>query len=100
MLKAGTPPDLDGPWPDLHGTVPTTPRTSLRRAQALAWLESGGFQDARDQATGGGDRRLFHLIQLDVQSGPLGAERTTSDHFSPPLGQFGQARQICGSQLP
>jgi hypothetical protein len=63
-------------------------------------LRRGLFEGAGRQAAGGGLSDLLHLGQINIEPGSLVPEGAADDDFSPVLGDFGDAGEILGSQLP
>ena len=69
-------------------------RTSLLRAELAGLLLSGDLQGASQQGPHSGHGDVFHLGQVDIESGALLAPILPHDDFSPAFGQFLDALEI------
>jgi hypothetical protein len=69
-------------------------------AQGLGLLAGTGLERAGRQAGGGGQRHLLHLIDIDVETGPVVAERVPDDDFAPLPGELLDVFEVGRCQLP
>lgn len=91
--------DLDGPLFVADGAGLAAGRAGLGVAEALGLLGGGLFEGAGGQAAGGGDRDLFHGVQIDVEAGALVPEGVADDDLAPLVGQVVDFLEVLGGKL-
>lgn len=69
-------------------------------AEELGLLCGGLLEGAGRQATGRRLSDLLHLGKVDIHPGPFVTEGAADDDFTPVFGNFADAGQIIGRQLP
>lgn len=91
--------DLDGPLFVADGAKLATGRAGLGVAEALGLLGGGLLEGAGGQAAGGGDRDLFHGVQVDVEAGAVVAEGVADDNLAPLVGQVVDSLEVLGGKF-
>lgn len=72
----------------------------MLRAELPRLLLGRHFQSSGEQGVDGRHGDVFHLRQVDVESGAVLAPVLPDDDFSPPLCQFLDSTQVFGGQFP
>jgi hypothetical protein len=75
-------------------------RAAKVAAQGLGLLAGPGLQRAGGQSRDGGQCDFFHLVQIDVEAGPVIAEGLPDNDFSPLPGELLDAFEVGSCQLP
>ena len=91
--------DLDGPLFVADRAELAAGRAGLGVAEALGLLGGGLLEGARGQAAGGGDRDLFHGVQIDVEAGAVVAEGVADDNLAPLVGQVVDFLEVLGRKF-
>jgi hypothetical protein len=91
--------DLDGPLFVADRAELAAGRAGLGVAEALGLLGGGLLEGAGGQAAGGGDRDLFHGVQVDVEAGALVPEGVADDNLAPLVGQVMDFPEVLGGQF-
>jgi hypothetical protein len=88
VLKGAAGPHHDWALSTLERTYLATIGTGLFLTQLDRLLQCRHLQGAGQQSTHGRHRHLFHLVEIDIQTGSLLAPMLPHNDFSPTLGQF------------
>ena len=91
--------DLDGPLFVADRAELAAGRAGLGVAEALGLLGGGLLEGAGGQAAGGGDRDLFHGVQIDVEAGAVVAEGVADDNLAPLAGQVVDLLEVLGGKF-
>jgi hypothetical protein len=91
--------DLEGPLFVADGAELAAGRAGLGVAEALGLLGGGLLQGAGGQAAGGGDRDLFHGVEIDVEAGALVPEGMADNNLAPLVGQVVDFLEVLGRKL-
>jgi len=99
MVEGAADPHGDVAFVTLQGARPSAGGAGLFLAELLGLLLGGDFESSGHQPLHGGQGHVFHLGQIDIESGTAFAPLLADDDFSPALGQFGDALEIFGGQF-
>ena len=91
--------DLDGPLFVADRAELATARAGQGVAEALGLLGGGLLEGAGGQAAGGGDRDLFHGVQIDVEARAIVPEGVADDNLAPLVGQVVDFLEILGGKF-
>ena len=99
MVEGAAGPHGDVAFVALQGARPAAGGAGLFVAELLGLLLGGGFESAGHQSLHGGHGHVFHLGQIDIESGTVFAPLLADDDFSPALGQVGDVLEIFGGEF-
>lgn len=83
----------------LDGTDPLAGRTGERLGEALGVLAGEVFDGPFGQSGGGGRSDLFHLVEVDVESGTGLAVDASPNDFAPLFGEGFDGLEILGCRF-
>ena len=81
------------------GAEGTAVGTALLLAEGLGLLLQEGGESALGQASSGSAGNLLHQVEIDVQSGAVLAEGSSSDDFAPAGGEVTDFLEECGGKF-
>jgi hypothetical protein len=99
VAEVPTAADLDGPLFVADGAELAAGRAGPGVTEALGLLGGGLLEGAGGQAAGGGDRDLFHGVQIDVEAGALVPEGVADNNLAPAVGQVVDFLEVLGGKL-
>jgi len=99
MLKGATSPHDNGTLLTLKQAHTPAIGASLLLTQVVSLLSGRHLQRACQQSTYGSHRDLFHLVEVDIETGTLLAPMLPHDDFSPTSRQFLDVLEVFRSEL-
>jgi hypothetical protein len=99
LVLEGSSLDLDGPGLLAQRAQPATVGTGVGVGQVPGLFLGGLLKGTGDKSLGGRQSDLFHLIEIDLETGALVSERTSDDNFPPLPGQIGDGLEVFGSEF-